>query len=386
MRRASHRLDRRQFVAGAVALPVAGLVIPAGGGRVARSDRARVGLVGCGGRGTGAALHAAATGGVVITCMADAFADQIESSVAVLESRAAAAFACPPERRFAGLSAWRHVVEADVDLVILATPPAFRPAHAAAAVRSGRHVWCETPGAVDEAGVRLLASATAEAASRGLSFVSGLGRRHDPATARLVERIRSGAWGRPLSALVRADLGLPWFRPARPEWTAGESALRNWISHARYSGGHFVERHVAAIDMALHALGDVDPVAALPDVRPGTVRYLLADGRHVDAALRRRHGAPGHVEELVVCTGGLRDVRRPADAPHGDGDPLRSAMTALVESIRAGRRVDDGPWICRATLAAIIGRDALAAGRAVAWPGSPGGPPFPARPLQSVHS
>ena len=377
MHRLAHRLDRRRFIAGVVALPAVGLALPAGV-HAAGSDRIRVGLVGCGGRGTGAALHAVSVPGVAITCLADAFADQLESSATVLDALAGAAFDCPPERRFTGPTAWRQVVEADVDLVILATPPAFRPQQAAAAVRAGRHVWCETPGAIDVAGARLLAAAAAEAAARGLAFASGLGRRHDAVTGALVDRIRDGACGRPLAVGIHADLGLPWVRPGRPEWTAGEVALRNWISHSRYSGGHFVERHVAAIDTALRVLGDVDPVAALPDARPGTVRFLLADGRHVAASLRRRPGAGGRVEERVVCAAGVRDLRPPVDATAGGADPLRSTMHALVASIRSGRRLDHGPWICRATLAAIIGREALGTGRAVPWPGAPGGPPLPA--------
>lgn len=376
MRRAAPRLDRRRFIAGAMVLPAAGLRLPAGGTFTAGSDRIRVGLVGCGGRGTGAALHAmTAAPGVTVSCMADAFPDQIESSVAVLAPRAGSGFDCPPERRFAGMDAWRQVVESDVELVILATPPAFRPRHAVAAVRAGRHVWCEKPGAVDVAGARMLAEAAGAAAARGLSFASGLARRHDAATAALVDRIRDGVAGRPLAVSIRADLGLPWWRPARPEWTAEECALRNWISHDRYSGGHLVEHHVAAIDTALRVLGDTDPVAVLPAGPPDTVRYLLADGRHIDASLRRRAGATSLIEERVVCSGGVRDLRRPTDASRGDGHPLRMAMKALVDSIRSGHRLDDGPWICRATLAAIMGREALVAGRAMSWPG---GPPLPA--------
>lgn len=376
---ASLRLDRRRFVAGAVALPAAcGTGVP---GRVfaAGGDRLRIGLVGCGGRGTGAALDAvAAAPGVTITSMADAFADQVASSAALLGARAGAAFDCPPERRFVGLSAWRHVVESDVDLVILATPPAFRPLHAVAAVNAGRHVWCETPGAVDSAGARTLAAAVTAAAAAGLSFASGLGLRHDPFSSALVTRLHDGAAGRPVAVTVRADLGLPWVRPARPEWTTEEGELRNWIAHARYSGGDLVERHVAAIDTGLRVLGDADPVAVIPDRRTGAVRYALADGRFVEAAIRRRPGATGRVEEWVRCERGCLDLRRPAGAPHGDRHPLRLAMAACVQAIREGRRLDHGPWLWRATLAAVAGRMALDTGASVAWQTVHGGPSAPA--------
>lgn len=388
MRAEPYRLDRRRFVAGASVLPaVCGLALPAGGAFVAGRDRLRVGIVGCGGRGTGAALQAVdAAPGVTVTAMADAFFDQLESSAAVLAARAPAAFDCPRDRRFVGLDAWRHVVEADVDLVILATPPAFRPLHAVAAVRAGRHVWCEKPGAVDAAGVGVLATACAEAAARGLSFASGLARRHDAASAALVAGARGGAAGRPLEVTVRADIGLPWSRPAGPGWTSEEAALRNWISHPRLSGGDFVERHVAALDTALWVLGDADPTAVVPDGRAGGVRYLFADGRQIRAALSRRPGATGTIEEFVRCERGLVDLRRPAAAPCGDRHPLAVAMRAVVATILSGSTLDAGTALRRATLAAIAGRTAIERGSAVAWAELAAAPAPSARPLQSAHS
>ena len=388
MRRAPLRIDRRRFVAGAAGLPVAcGLALPAGGAFAAGGDRLRVGLVGCGGRGTGAALHAlGAARGVSLVAMADAFADQIDSSAALLAARAGAAFDCPPERRFAGPDAWREVVAADVDVVILATPPALRPLQAAAAVGAGRHVWCETPGAVDVAGVAILAAAGAAAAAAGLCFASGLALRHDAATAAVVDRIRDGAAGRPLAVTTRADLGLPWFRPALPGWTAAEFELRNWISHPRWSGGHLVERHVAAIDKALWVLGDADPVAAIPDTRSAGFHLAFADGRRIDASCHRRLGGTGIVAERVRCEDGTCDLRRPTAAPYGDRHPLQVAMTRLVEAVRSGRRLDDSGPLSRATLAAVAGRMALEAGTAVAWGRLHVGTPSPPRPLQSFHS
>lgn len=382
------RLSRRRLVAGAAALPVAcRTTLPPGGIFAAGGDRIRVGVVGCGGRGTGAALDAvAADAGVVITSLADAFADQLDSSAALLTARAGTAFQCPPWRRFVGLAGWRMVVESDVDLVILATPPAFRPLHAAAAVRAGRHVWCETPGAVDGAGVRILSQAVAEAAERGLSFASGLAPRHGGPAADLVTDIRAGVAGRPLSVTARGDLGTPWLRPAGPGDTAADLTLRNWIWHPRLSGGDLVEHHVAALDKALWVLDDVDPVAAIPAPRTTSgVRFTLADGRHIDAALRRRTGAAGVVVEQVRCVHGVRDLRPPASAC--SPDPLRIGMAALVAAIRAARRLDDGPRLCRATQAAIAGRTALETGAPVPWSGVlPPGLPSPPRPLQSIQS
>lgn len=379
------RIDRRRFTAGAASLPVAcGLSRSLGGAFAAGSDHIRVGIVGCGGRGTGAALDAiAADAGVRVVGLADAFADQIESSVALLATRGGTAFDCPPERRFAGLDGWRRLLECDLDLVILATPPCFRPPQALAVVRTGRHVWCETPGAVDADGVDLLAAAAAEAADRGLSFASGLARRHDPASRSLVARLQAAE---PLSALVHADLGLPWFKPARPGWSGEEFALRNWVAHRRFSGGDFVERHVAAIDAALWLMGDRDPESVEPLGSTGGVRYRWADGRHVDAALRRHATARGTIVESARCADGIHDFRRPPAAPNGELHPLAVAMAACMAAIRSGRRFDHGSWLCRATRAAVAGRMALDTGATVPWSDVGEQVASPARPLQSAHS
>lgn len=374
----SPRIDRRRFVAGAAALPAVGrLDCPPGGVFPGGDDRIRVGLVGCGGRGTGAAIHAlCAAPNVTLTAMGDAFADQIASSAAWIAVRAGAAFDCPPERRFVGLEAWRRVVAADVDLVILASPPAFRPLQAAAAVAAGRHVWCETPGAVDAAGVRLLADAAATAETKGLCFGSGLAQRHDPVTAAIVDRARSTA--RPHAVSVHAVLGLPWLRPARPDWTAADCELRNWISRRRLSGGHVVEGHVAAVDKALWVLGDVDPAAAIPDPRSGGFRLMFHDGRSIDASLHRRLHATGAIDQRVRYGTFTRDLREPSSGSNHRADPLHVAMTRLVKAIRAGSRVDDAPWLCRATLAVVAGRTAVETGRSVTWSGLHGGTPSPA--------
>lgn len=363
--------SRRQFLQAAAALPAGcALGVPAfplGGGK----DRVRVGLVGCGGRGTGAALQAVmADRGVVITRLADLFPDQVAEAAGMLAARAGRGFDCPATRRHAGPDAWRAVVESDVDLVILATPPVDRPAQVVATVAAGKHVWCESPAAVDIAGVRAVMDAVAAAAGLGLSFASGLCARHDPATIAAMSRIRSGdsPAGRPRHVTVHADLGAPWVRPMQAGWNRAEQRLRNWISSPRHSGGHLVERHVHAIDRALWVLGDELPAVARP-VTAGrrdaaavvtAVRYVYADGRSIDAAIGRSPTGSWQRVETVRGTRGTADLGGIATAPATD--PWQSAMTDLVAAVRGGRPLAAGGPVCRATLVAILGRMAAEAG------------------------
>lgn len=349
--------------------PAAGLFPSAG--------RLRVGVIGCGGRGTGAAVQAAtAADDVMITALGDVFADQLAESAGLLERAVGRQFDCPAERRFSGVDAWQQVLASDVDLVILAAPPATRPTHFAAAVRAGKHVYCEKPAAIDGRGLADVLSACAEARGRGLSIGSGLCLRHDLATRDIVSRIHDGAIGDVRHVAMHASIGLPWQRTRQPGWSDEEWRLRNWIADPELSGSPFVEHHIHALDTALWALGDACPVVALPcavvepAVGPGrsgtSVVYRFADGGTIAASLDRRPGNRSRIDEVATGSRGTASLRAPAPAD-GRPSPAAAAMQALVAAVIAGERLDEMAPLCRSTQAAIMGRMATEAGRAVGW-------------------
>lgn len=351
---------RHSLVAAAAAPCVPAAAFP-GGVFVAGSDRIRIGLIGCGGRGTGAArLAAEIDRDVTITALGDLFSDQVALAADVLSAAVPAAFDCPADRRFHGPAAASLVASSDVDAVILAAPPATRPAHLATVIAAGRHVYCETPAAVDETGLAAARAAFRAARDRGLAVVSGLAWRHDPTLIAVMDRIRAGEFGTPRTVRVVSEIGLPWVAGR----TAGGPEARNWIRSEQLSGGSFVEHHIHAIDKALWALGDDLPetVTALPAGGgiPGMVRYRFADGRSFDAALFRRAGGADRIEELVRAARGSIDLRRATDG--AAGGRYRDVMRSLVSAIRTGRRTEDAEQLVRATDAALRGRRAIATG------------------------
>ena len=340
--------------------------VPAGGFFAGGGDTLRVGLVGCGGRGTGAAMQAAAANpSVRITVLADLFTDQIDSAAAVLGRGVGAAFDGSGALRFAGADAWRRAIEAPIDVVILATSPDARPAQVAAAVAAGRHVFCEAPAAIYAAGVADVLAASAQAAARGLAFGSGLAWRHDPTTASAIARLHAGACGRPIAGVATSHIGPAWRRCSIQGRPLPATDRRNWIACPTRSGGDFVEHQVHAIDKLLWAFGDAAPAWAEPLAAPGAdgtaVRYVFADGRAIEAGIVRRAGGPDVITEVVRGTHGVCDLRTAGVGRHG------RSMAAFVESIRHGRPLAEGPTLCRSTLTAILGREAATAGVARPW-------------------
>jgi len=368
----------------------------------------RVGIIGCGGRGTGAGIQAArASRGVRITCLADLFTDHLDMSAAFLQRDAGEQFACPASRRFVGADAWQRLIDSDVDVVVLATHPAARPAALAAAIRAGKHVYCEAPAAVDLAGVEMAAAALAEADRRGLVVVGGLPSRFDDRLTSFIRELHTASGltrhaasgltrhrtaagiGRPLHAFAVQHLGLPWCRPAPTHGgSAADHRLRNWIAAPALSGGPLVERHVHAIDRGLWALGDDCPVAALPlDVARASIgdaagaervaaRFVFADGRTLDALITR--GPDVHAsrsamrgEETIQGSRGRVDLRSvtalsPPERPH-----LQVAMDRLIGMIEQSEPRKPAPSaaaLVRSTLAAVLGRTAAETGRPVEWP------------------
>jgi predicted dehydrogenase len=365
-------------------------VLPLSGVFAAGAQRLRVGLVGCGGRGTGAALQAAAADPAVrIVAMGDLFADQVASAAAVLARGIGGQFACPPARRFVGEQSFREVIGSDVDLVLLAAAPHVRPLHLETAIAAGRHVYCEKPVAVDAVGAVRAAAAALRGRSAGLSLVSGFCFRRDPVLQGLVERVHAGAIGRPIELHAHAAIGLPWRKPAFAGDTAGAWRHRNWISFTALSGGHFVEHHVEAIDRGLWMLGDEPPCFAEPVALPlaagmptgaigdcaasMAVRYGFADGTVLEASIDRREQVRGCREELVVGTEGTCDLVRGAighDAPArqpGGPERYQTTMDTLVGGMLGGRTIHDGHAMCRSTLVALMGRTAAEYGRRVTW-------------------
>ena len=414
-------LSRRSLLAGACTLPAASLALPAAalelaglperrfaafgaGGRTLR-----VGVIGCGGRGTGAAMQAAiADPAVRVVALADLFEDQVASSAAVLERSLGDRFQASNARRYVGTGAALELIGAGVDVVILAGPPSTRPAHLEAAVTAGLHVWCETPAAIDPAGLSRFAAGLDVAEANGLVVASGLCSRFSSPTVSTMERVLDGAVGTIRSLSLHHDGGLPWWKPLPATASAAEQLERNWISYASRSGGSFLEHHVHALDRALWLLGNDEPVAvervgqsAAPAAGHGgdvpeavRVRYRFASGVVLDASCRRSATPRGSVETVVgsrgradLLAGSVEEAgKTPWQADRcslGDaGTMYQAGIDAFLRTIRSGLADRDdtgtgttlsGRRLLRATGLAVMGRMA-AEGRSIAWKGL--GSPF----------
>jgi hypothetical protein len=387
---ADARPSRREFLAGSFGAAAAITTVRSGsaaaGFFTGGGETIRVGLIGCGGRGTGAAVQAAAADPAVrIVALGDLFADQVDSAAHVLSRDAGDQFAAPADRRFVGGDACLRVLDTEVDVVLLATPPHVRPAQMAAAARAGKHIYCEAPVAIDVPGVHAVADACALARSQGRSVVSGLCFRRDAFTTGMMQRIRDGIIGRPLEVHAHAAIGLPWRKPADGRWTKEQWRQRNWISWHDLSGGDFVEHHVHALDRAVWSLGDAAPVSAVSTagaVGGGavSVRYRFADGAAIHASCARAARMATSITELARGTDGTCDLLTgemvgghgsprafPPGAPGRGIGMYQAAMDALVRAVRSGQAVDDAGIMCRSTLVAIMGRMAAASGRPIFW-------------------
>lgn len=401
--RSASALSRRSLLAGASLVPVSALAIPgwspeARAGGEGANGILRVGVIGCGGRGTGAAIQAAlADPAVRVVAMADRFADQLASSATRLDMAIGDRFRATAARRYCGPEAAAQLVGSGVDLVILAGPPSTRPAHLTAAVAAGLHVWCETPIAIDPAGLAIAAAALDAAEARGLVVAAGLcGRFHAPTVATM-NRIHEGAVGTIRSISLHHDGGLPWWKPLPATASAGERIERNWISHACHSGGAFVERHVHALDRALWLLGGDEPLSVERLIEPTTaavesdavhVRYRFASGVILEASCRRSAAPGSGTSETVVGSRGRADLlaatidggddglwRAEACRPGEAGAMYQAGIDAFLRTIRSGvhERSESGVGttvsgrrLLRATALAVMGRMASAGAR-IAW-------------------
>jgi len=360
------------------------------------SDTLKVGLIGCGGRGTGAAAQALSTGeGVVLTAMGDAFEDRLQGSRKSLQANEqfGPRVQVPDEACFVGLDAYQKVIDSGVDVVLLATPPGFRPQHLRAAVEAGKHIFCEKPMATDAPGVRSVLESAALAKEKNLALVAGFCWRYHPARRAFYEQIHKGAIGE-IRTIYATYLTGP-VKPMPPANTrpAGmgdvEWQLHNWYNFVWLSGDGLVEQACHSVDKIAWAMNGVLPLKAVgtggrqfPNNEGNIfdhidVFYEFPDGVRAFMAQRQITGCYSDNSDYLMGSHGTGTIKGWNDpvitwkeswrcsAPKGDMYQIEH--NELFASIRNGQPINDGIWMAHSTLMAIMGRMAAYTGQEITW-------------------
>ncbi|PHN06084.1 Gfo/Idh/MocA family protein [Flavilitoribacter nigricans] len=357
------------------------------------ADTIKVGLIGCGGRGTGAAYQATmADDNVVLTAMADLFQDRLDSSYKNLMNENPDKIKVEEDMKFVGFDSYKKVLASDVDVVLLATPPNFRPGHLAAAIEAGKHIFCEKPVAVDAPGVRSVIESAKKAKEKGLALMSGFCWRHDVPKIDTYNRILDGAIGNVHTIYNTYNTGALWFRDRQPDWSDLEYKMRNWLYYNWMSGDHIVEQAIHSIDLMSWAMGDELPVSASgtggrqsrTEDQYGNVYdhfaivYEYGDGRRgYHFSRQQKDTARAYGIDMMGDQGRCNiDVFRKHEIIGKDGewnwDGKKSNMyqnehNTLFASIRKGEPFNDGVRMANSTMLAIWGRMVAYTGQTISW-------------------
>ncbi|MDH3585344.1 MAG: Gfo/Idh/MocA family oxidoreductase, partial [Phycisphaerae bacterium] len=315
--------SRRRFLEGSAAAGAAAALnlAPFSTARAAGKDEIRIGLVGCGGRGGGAASQAlSADPGVRLVALGDTFADQVENTHRNLKRNGdlGARVDVPPDRRFVGFDAYKKVIDS-VDVVLLATSPYFRPMHLKYAVEKGVHAFVEKPVATDPAGLRDIMATCEVAKTKKLSIVSGLCYRYDNAKRETLARVHDGQIGEIKAMETFYQVGGLWNKGRKDGWSDMEWQIRNWLYFTWLSGDHITEQHIHSLDKIAWAMGDEYPVKATSSggrtVRTDPIygniydhfntEYEWASGVRCFSSCRQWNGAASNVSDFVYGTKGV---------------------------------------------------------------------------------
>ncbi len=381
---------RRDFLRSTTAATVGlGLL---GNAHAAGSDVIKVGLIGCGGRGSGAADNictaAGTTYNIKLHALGDVFADRLSNCRDSLRNneRSKDKLDVTDDRCFVGFDAYQKVIDC-CDLVMLATPPGFRPLHIEAVIKAGKHLFTEKPVAVDGPGIRKVLAAHEEAQKKGLSVVAGTQRRHQTPYIESMKRIHDGAIGELITARVFWNGGAIWANKRQPGWSDTEYQLRNWYHFLWLCGDHIVEQHVHNLDVALWALGH-HPIRAvgmggrqMPDEPERgqsydhfAVNYEFPGGIHIMSTARQIEASPNDVSETIVGTKGqwsshqYRFTGATRDRVRDDHkDAYVMEHVDLLESITAHKPINELKQVAESTLTAIMGRESAYTAKDVSW-------------------
>ncbi|MEZ6097197.1 MAG: Gfo/Idh/MocA family oxidoreductase [Pirellulaceae bacterium] len=390
--------SRRRFVKTAAAIAAIGTTGASsqtvlGGVHHSVDDNIKVGLIGCGGRGSGAVANACrADSGVVITALADAFEDRIETCINGLKRNPDVGeekLLVTPETCFSGLDCHEQLLKADVDVVLLAQPPYFRPESLKACIEAGKHVFCEKPVGVDVPGVLSVMDTCETAKGLNLNIVSGLCWRYDLGVRATLEKIHEGALGDIISIQENYLTGELWHRGNNPNWSQMEYQMRNWLYYSWLSGDIPLEQHIHSLDKALWVMHDEPPARAYGtggrQKRVGekwgnvydhfATCYEWKNGVKTFSYCRQQNGCFNETEDWVYGTEGrakilANEVQGKEGVWKYDG-PKPSMYDVehqyLFRAIREGVAINNGDYMAKSTLMAIMGRNACYTGKDITW-------------------
>ncbi len=405
-------LNRRSFISKAAlgTLGAAGLISACTKDKKQRSTEAgpprllkkapdgkliRAGLVGCGGRGTGAVLNFLdAASNLEIVALGDVFQDKIDNCRAKLKEEKGVEIA--DENCFVGFDSYEKVIDSGVDLVLLCTPPHFRPQHVEAAVNARKHVFMEKPCAVDPVGARSVLVSAKKAETMGLCIVSGTIRRVQKDYMATQMKVAAGDIGEIVGANIIRNGGALWHRRRNPDWTDMEYMLRNWVNFCWLSGDHITEQFIHEIDTMSWHIGKTPEKAIGWGGRQRritgdqydffSIEYVYENGVRAHCAARQINGCTNRkVEQIVgtkgiaVASGKILDLHGNVvwKYPHPDKDDVDSEWAVtnpfvqehinLVTGIRTGNAVNDAEAQVNSTLMTIMGRVSAYTGKDVLW-------------------
>jgi len=381
-------LSRRHFLHASGAAAVGALAV-ARGAHAAGSDVIKIGLIGCGGRGCGAAANAMNAGpDVRLVAMADLFEDKVQAGLKRLTKLKGEQVQVTPERMFFGFEAYKQLIAAGVDVVLIATTSHFHPQILDAVIKAGKHVFCEKPHSLDAPGLKRVAATCEEAKKKGLNVVSGLMNRYNPGVRETVKRIADGQIGQVMS-IQETYCASPYHVHKRdPKWSELEWQMRDWYHFNWLAGDQCMQQLIHSIDKGAWVLGDQPPVKAwglggrsacfgesygdLFDHQ--AVVFDYANGARIYGLCRNQLGCRNELSDVVFGTKGRADLlqSRIESATNWQYEgpkvsPYDVEHAELFAAIRAGKVINNGSYMVSTTMLALMAQFVCHTGVELTW-------------------
>jgi myo-inositol 2-dehydrogenase / D-chiro-inositol 1-dehydrogenase len=388
-------MNRRNFVKiGATTATITGIVpnILAAEAKGA-NDKINVALIGCGGRGGGAAVNAMnADPNVQLVAMADLFEDRLQSAAGRLARAKKTQFSVTDDKKFSGFDAYKKVMALpEVDLVILTTPPHFRPMHIEAAAAAGKHIFAEKPLAVDPTGLKRVMASVEVCKKKNLTFVTGFCYRFDKKKQETIQHIQDGMIGEVKNIQCSYNTGALWLKPRQESWSDQEWQLRNWLYFTWLSGDHIVEQGIHNVDKMGWVTGDQRPESVYgmggrisrTEEKYGhvydhfSIQYQFANNVYANFTCRQQAGTDSSVSDTIIGTKGVADLMRHKILDTSGKTLWRQRGSVMnmydaehveiMKGIRSGKVLNNGDYAVNSTAMGIMGRISAYTGKRLTW-------------------